>query len=283
MGPYSHFNKFVLVLLARKCRRILSDMNFDERAAEPSVRDVQAPQVQSRQLHSALAECTRTSSSSKPRGLSAPKQVSSSRGVSEYDGVLKVFEAQRQYYWIDEIPIQSTVGPLDVLFGVRSLVAQRECSFAGLRWNTTCLTDRRRCWIGSQAPFGRFGQLGKLVRWRRFLYFVPIRLKCVSTKNGVKQQIRSTNRVLSVASAVEVRSTFRFGSFLLAASACGDEDTNTASETKYRDSTDQSMGLEQTLRHDRRHGRCGWLPQLARPMGRMRQHGRHGYGQHGRC
>ena len=41
----------------------------------------------------------------------------------DYDGVIKVFDRGGQLVWIDELPIQSTVGPLDVLFGIRSLIA----------------------------------------------------------------------------------------------------------------------------------------------------------------
>ena len=41
----------------------------------------------------------------------------------DYDGVVKVFDKKGKLVWIDELPIQSTVGPLDLLFGVRGLVA----------------------------------------------------------------------------------------------------------------------------------------------------------------
>ena len=102
-------------------------MNFDERAAEPSVQDVQAPQVQSQLATAQRAGgngYTQQAAALSPREPLIDPETGKQVGTYlDYDGVLKVFDRSGKIAWIDEIPIQSTVGPLDLLFGVRSIVA----------------------------------------------------------------------------------------------------------------------------------------------------------------
>lgn len=41
----------------------------------------------------------------------------------DFEGVIQVFDKSGQIIWMDELPIQSSIGPLDLIFAVRGIVA----------------------------------------------------------------------------------------------------------------------------------------------------------------
>jgi hypothetical protein len=55
----------------------------------------------------------------------------------DYDGVIKVFDQGGQIVWIDEQPLQHSIGPTDIIFGLKSIIAAAGVAVKGLAMEAT--------------------------------------------------------------------------------------------------------------------------------------------------